>query len=107
MRLSLIGLEIVLTQTSCSIWFNCRTQSNSIDVLSLIKFNCFQFLNVRFPTPGVRESFESSRKSTEAEKGGTTSIKRFACAEDGGVCWLVGDISIFFIGTIRILVATR
>ena len=32
----------------------------------------------------VRESFESSRKSTEAEKGGTTSVKRLARAEDGG-----------------------
>ena len=32
----------------------------------------------------VRESFESSRKSTEAEKGWTRSVKRLARAEDGG-----------------------
>ena len=32
----------------------------------------------------VKESFESSRKSTEAEKGGRTSAKRLARVEDSG-----------------------
>ena len=32
----------------------------------------------------VRESFELSRKSIEAKKGGTTSVKRLARAEDSG-----------------------
>jgi len=32
----------------------------------------------------VRESLESSRKTIEAKKGGTTSVKRLARAEDSG-----------------------
>ena len=32
----------------------------------------------------VRESFELSRKSIEAKKGGTTSVERLAHAEDSG-----------------------